>query len=91
MVHNPLYQNAYANTIMANMPIPRSQTLPYGILPPSPNINPTRNVKINIPSSSSPPNTTRIENIRSIFPNMPKTLSLRNPNNIVESLATLHQ
>ena len=74
MVQNSLYQNAYVSTIMANMPMLGSQTLHYGILPTPPNVNPTRNIEISIPSSSGPPNTTRIENARPIFPNMPQTL-----------------
>ena len=35
---NSPYQNVCANTIMANLPILGSQTLPYGILPTPPNL-----------------------------------------------------
>ena len=91
MVQNSLYQNAYVNTIIANMPMLRSQTLPYGILRTLPNVNPTRNGRISIPSSSGPLNMTRIENARPIFLNKPRILPLGNPNNTVELLATFRQ
>ena len=68
MVQNPLYQNTYANTILSNMPILGSQTLPYGILPTPPNVNPTRNIGVSIPSFSGSPNTTRLEKCKAYFP-----------------------
>ena len=70
---------------MANMPILGSQTLPYGILP-TPNVNLARNVRVSIPYSSGPPNTTKVKNARPIFQNMPRTLPLGTPNNTVKSL-----
>ena len=91
MTQNPLYQNAYPNTITANMSVFGSQTLPFGILPALSNVNTMGSIGVSIPSSSRPPNKTRIENARPIFQNMPRTLRLRTPGNTVEFLVTFHQ
>ena len=86
----PIISKCIANTIMANMSILGPQTLQNGILPTPPNVNPLENIRVSIPSLYGPPNTTRLENARLVFPNMPKTLPIGTPSNIVKSLVMFH-